>query len=220
MKVFELKYRITDDDLKRINKSVMWKYFLMYLAVSLVGLAVGVVATVLRPRTEILVFGIILIVLGAILLVFSLLLAIAPRNFISSALMPSDVIERSVRFDDGGITISTATQNNITVGYDEIVRIKDKKSYLLLFIDKDIALIVKDKLTSGQTLAELYAYLCAKKGIKNTVAVANKAEQIETADAQDKADSSDADAPDETANVETQNENADGDSSAAADEEQ
>ena len=50
MKVFELKYRITDDDLKRINKSVMWKYFLMYLAVSLVGLAVGVVATVLRPR--------------------------------------------------------------------------------------------------------------------------------------------------------------------------
>lgn len=140
MKVFELKYRITDDDLKRINKSVMWKYFLMYLAVSLVGLAVGVVATVLRPRTEILVFGIILIVLGAILLVFSLLLAIAPRNFISSALMPSDVIERSVRFDDGGITISTATQNNITVGYDEIVRIKDKKSYLLLFIDKWVAM--------------------------------------------------------------------------------
>ncbi len=220
MEVFELKYRITDDDLKRINKSVMWKYFLMYLAVSLVGLAVGIVATVLRPRTEILVFGIILIVLGAILLVFSLLLAIAPRNFISSALMPSDVIERSVRFDDGGITISTATQNNITIGYDEIVRIKDKKSYLLLFIDKDIALIVKDKLTSGQTLAELYAYLCTKKGIKNAVAVANKAERIETADAENKAESSDAEAPDETADVETQNENADGGSSAVADEEQ
>lgn len=164
MEAFELSYIITDEDFKQINKSVMLKYFLMYLGVAVLGLAVGIVATVLRPRIEILVFGIILIVLGAILLVFSVLLVIAPRNFILSALMTSDKTVRNVRFDDGGITISTEAQKDIHLVYGDIVKIKNKKAQLLLFLDKDLVLVVKDNLTSGQMFDELYAYLCAKTG--------------------------------------------------------
>lgn len=172
MEAFELKYKMTDDDFKRINKSVMWKLFFMYFGVAVMGLTVGIVAAVLRPRTEILVFGIILIVLGAILLVFSALLLITPRSFVSSALMTSDDTEREVRFDDGGFSVSSDTKKEIKIAYAEIVRIKNKKSYLLLYLDRELALIVKDGITSGQTLGELYNYLLVKTGRKKYAAQA------------------------------------------------
>ena len=63
--MFTLKYKITNDDMKRINTRIMRMYFALYFTVSLLGLGAGIAATIMRPRTEILVFGIILIVLGA-----------------------------------------------------------------------------------------------------------------------------------------------------------
>ena len=66
--MFTLKYKITNDDMKRINTRIMRMYFALYFTVSLLGVGAGIAATIMRPRTEILVFGIILIVLGAILL--------------------------------------------------------------------------------------------------------------------------------------------------------
>ncbi len=160
--MFELKYKITDADMKSVNTRIMWQYFIPYVVVALLGLAAGITATVLRPRTVIFVLGIILLVLAAILLVCAVLMSVAPKNFVASALLTSDETERGVVFSDKGITIKTPDQSDIHVDYAEILRVKNRKSYLLLYVDKDVVFLVKNAIVSGGTLEELYATIASK----------------------------------------------------------
>ncbi|MDE7463584.1 MAG: hypothetical protein K2M48_01020 [Clostridiales bacterium] len=160
--MFELKYKITDADFKTVNKSLMWQFFIPYVIVALLGIAAGIAAITLRPGTEMLVLGIILIVLAAVLLVCAVLMAIAPKNFVASALLTSDDTERTFEIGDDGITIKTPEQKDINVGYNEILRVRDKKTYALLYVDKAAVVLLKDEIVSGGTYAELIAFLKGK----------------------------------------------------------
>ncbi len=190
--MFELKYKITPDDIKAVNKRIMWQYFIPYLIVSLAGLAAGIAATVLRPRTEILVLGIILLVLAAVLLVCTVMLLIAPKNFVVSAIIPDAETEHVFVFDDNGITIKTADQSDIKVSYSEINKVKDCKAYALLYIGKEQVLVVKDAVMSGRTLTDLIAYLKGKTDKSGTVSAAEQSTPVESAEAANDVSTSDA----------------------------
>ena len=159
--MFRLKYKKPKDDVKKVNTGIMWKYFALYTVVALFGLGAGIAATILRPRTELLVFGIILIVLGAILLGCSILLTVSPKTFVASALLPDDETERELSVDKDGITVRTEGHSDIYFRMGEISKVKTTKAGLLLYIGREQVLIVKDAVTSGQTLAELGAFLKA-----------------------------------------------------------
>lgn len=160
--MFELKYKITDADMTAVNKRIMRSYFIPYLTVSLVGLAAGITATVLRPRTDLLVLGIILIVLGALLLGCTALLAIAPKTFAVSALATSDELERTVKISDGGIAVDTDGQSETEFRYGEISCVKNRKNYLLCYVEKDAVVLIKDAVVCGGSLEDLYLFLKAK----------------------------------------------------------
>ena len=159
--MFTLKYKITNDDMKKVNAGIMWKYFALYTVVALLGLGAGIAATILRPRTEMLVFGIILIVLGAILLACSILLTVAPKTFVASALPTDAERERELSIDKDGITVHTDGSSDIYFRTGEIYKIKQNKAGLLLYIGRERVLVVKDAITSGQTISELAAFLKA-----------------------------------------------------------
>ncbi len=76
--MFELKYKITDADVKAVNAKSALRYFVSYLVVALAGVAIGVTAIVLRHSTALFVMGILLTVMGAFLLVCSVLLMMSP----------------------------------------------------------------------------------------------------------------------------------------------
>ncbi len=168
--MFELKFKLTDADVKAVNTRLMWSYFIPYLIVSLIGLAAGIAAAVLKPRTEILVLGIVLIVLSAILLGCSVMLVIAPKNFVHSVLFPDNDVEREVIADDGGITVKTPEQSDITVSYGGVLRVKKAGEYVLVYGDKDSALIIKNAVTSGQSLDDFYEFLKSKTSAKRAAA--------------------------------------------------
>ncbi len=160
--MFELSYKITESDMKAVNKSLMWRYFIPYLVVSLLGIAAGIVATVLQLRTEIFVLGIVLIVLGSILLGCTVLLAIAPKNFAASALIPSEEVTRTLKIDDGGLTVVTEGSSDIEIRFSEITKLKNKKSYLLAYLGSEMVLLIKDAVTSGGSLEDVYSFLDSK----------------------------------------------------------
>ncbi len=199
--MFELKYKITDGDMKAVNKRIMWQFFIPYVIVSLLGLAAGVTAVVLQPKNELFVLGIILIVLAAILLVCAVLMAIAPKNFVVSALLTSDDTERVLEIGESGVTVKTPEQSDINVGYAEILKVRDKKTYALLYVGKDTVILLKDAVTSGGTFAELVEALKNKtsKTSNSPVSVQAKDGEIENIDAvsSDAADASAEKASDE-----------------------
>ena len=157
--MYELKYKITEADVKAVNKSIMWAYFIPYLIAALVGIAVGITATVLRPRTEMLVLGIVLIVLGAILLGCAILLLIAPKNFVVSALIPSDETERVVKLSDDNITVSTEGKADIVIDYYELNKLKSKQNRIIAYIGKEQILIIKNAEDTGYATEELFGFI-------------------------------------------------------------
>lgn len=189
--MFELKYKITDGDIKAVNKKVMWKYFIPYLSVSLLGLAVGIAATVLRPRVDLLVLGIILIVLGSLLLACSILLAIAPKTFVVSALLTSDDVERTVKIDGNGITVQTENQTDIIFASGEISKLVKYNNGLLAYVGKERVLLIKDAFTDQHTVDELYEFLKNRSAVSNATESAASVEEnaVNTA-AEDSAEAS------------------------------
>lgn len=178
--MFELKYKITDGDIKAVNFKTALSYFITYLAVALVGIAIGVTAIVLRSTTVLLVMGILLTIMGAFLLVCSVLLIISPKNFAASALITSDEIERIVRVDDDGITVtSDAQKSDIKFSFYELTKVKLKNGLIVAHIGRDQILLIKDAVTSGGTLAELYELL--RSQIANTRGNVPARRQAETA---------------------------------------
>ncbi len=176
--MFELKYKITDADVKAVNAKSALRYFVSYLVVALAGVAIGVTAIVLRHSTALFVMGILLTVMGAFLLVCSVLLMLSPKNFAASALVTGDDIERCVRVDADGITVTSDAQNSdIVFEYSEITKVR-MSGAIVAHIGKDRILIVKDAITSGGTLAELYAFLCDKASAKRKREAAQPAADV------------------------------------------
>lgn len=157
--MFELKYAITEADMKAENKKIALFYFLLYFCVSVVGLAVGIVAVVINPQTFIFALGIVIIIFSALLFAVALLMMIAPKNLVASVIDASDD-ELDVVIDKNGVTVN---EQNITP-FADITGIKNRKEYLVVYMGKDKVFIVKDKITSGQKLAELYAYMSERRG--------------------------------------------------------
>lgn len=164
--MFELKYKITDADMEKINKGIMWKYFIPYILVALAGIVVGIIATVFRPSVSITVLGIILLVLGTILAVCAVLLAILPKSFVMSVIIPDGSLERTVKFDDNGITVSTDDQSDITFGYGEVTNVKTNDLGLLLYFGSNRVLPVLSE--DKALVADIAAAVCLVKTKKPT----------------------------------------------------
>lgn len=191
--MFELKYKITDKDIKAVNAKTALRYFIMYLTVALAGIAIGVAAIILRNTTVLMVMGILLTVMGAFLLVCSVLLMLSPKNFAASALITSDEIERNVRVDDSGITVtSDAQSSDIKFDFYEITKVKFKNNLIVAHTGRERILLIKDAVTSGGTLAELYALLCDKTAQKRVKSPAQAEVTAAAQPTQVDADSADA----------------------------
>lgn len=155
---FELNYAITANDLKAVNKKIMLFSFCWYFGVALFGIGVGIAAIVLSPATSMLVLGIIIVVFSAILLVVSLLMAIAPKNFVSSIVPTSD--ERlSVVIDKHGVTVG---DHNV-LAFADMQKIKKYKDFFTIGTSSSV-FIVKNAITSGQSYDELYSYTAENLG--------------------------------------------------------
>lgn len=173
--MFELKYAITEKDIKAENKKLALFYFLLYFGVAVVGLAVGIVAVVINPQTSILVIGIIILVFSGLLAAVALLMMIAPKNLISS-IVGTDDNELNVVIDKNGITVDG---ENIAA-FADITKIKDRKTYLVVYTGKDSAFLVKDAITSGQAFAELKTYMTERQGRLLLVPTEEQSEQPAT----------------------------------------
>lgn len=156
--MFKLKYKITDADMRAVNKRSVMFYFWLYLAVAVCGIAVGITAVVLNPQKLMFVLGIILLVFGGLLTACALLLLVAPKDLISSA-FPTGDEELDVTVDKHGITAG-----EINIPFADIKSVKDRKSYLLVSLGKYDAVVLKDCITSGQTFAELSSYVRERAG--------------------------------------------------------
>lgn len=157
--MFELKYKITAGDMKAVNKKILIFYFALYLAVSVIGIAIGIVAVVLRPQTLMLVLGIILLALGAVLFACSLMLLIAPKNFVACAVEPSDE-DIDVKIDDMAITVN----NDVNIPLEQVSKVKAQDGMLVLTVGKNLVFIVKDAIISGQTFEALTKTLSEAHG--------------------------------------------------------
>lgn len=157
--MFELKYAVTESDIKAENKKIALFYFLLYFTVAVIGLGAGIAAVVINPEKSVLVLGIIILVFAGMLLAISLLMMIAPKNLVSSVLPPSDG-EQNVVIDKNGITVDGSNLSP----FADITAIKNRKTYLVVYFGKDKVFLVKNAITSGQSLAELYAYMTERQG--------------------------------------------------------
>ena len=155
---FELNYAITANALKAVNKKIMLFYFCWYFGVALFGIGVGIAAIVLSPATSMLVLGIIIVVFAAILLVVSLLMAIAPKNFVSS-IVPTSNEQLSVVIDKRGVTVGD--QN--VLAFADMQKIKKYKDFFTVGNAASV-FIVKNAITSGQSYDELYSCMSENLG--------------------------------------------------------
>ena len=157
--MFELKYKITEGDILAENKKIAMFYFWLFFIVAAVGLAVGIVAVVLGPQKTISVMGIIILVFSGLLITIALFMLIAPKNLVSCAVEAGEN-DRDVVIDKNGIT---ADGNNVSQ-FADITKIKNRKTYLVAYVGKDKVFIIKNNITSGQSLAELFAYMSERQG--------------------------------------------------------
>lgn len=162
--MFELNYKITEDDIKKINFSIMIAYFIPYLLVSLLGLGAGIAAVVLRPTQVLFVLGIVLLVLGAILFGCAILLLIVPKNFITSALVPSSETERNLKVDDNGMIVTTENREPVEIPFYAVSRVKVKLDRMLVYLGRDRVLVVKDAMVIG-SFEELCAFVKSRAGL-------------------------------------------------------
>ncbi|MDE6294039.1 MAG: hypothetical protein K2L88_05400 [Clostridiales bacterium] len=179
--MFELKYAITQADMKVENKKIALFYFLLYGIVAVIGLAVGIVAVVINPEITIFVLGIIILVFSALLLGIAALMMIAPKNLVTSVIDTSDD-ELNVVIDKNGITVN---EQNVSP-FADMTKIKNRKAYLVVYMGKDKVFIVKDNITSGQKLDELYTYMTERQGKLLLVPPTEQTEAKDTVDSDDK----------------------------------
>lgn len=191
--MFELKYKITDDDMRAVNKRIMLFYFVLYFAVAVVGVVVGVVAVVLDTQRSIFVMGIIILVMAGLLLALSLIMLVAPKNYAASRVAPSDA-ELSVTVDKHGVTVDG---NNIAPFVD-ITSIKRRKNGLWVYTGKSVMLLIKPCVVSGQSFEELYSYMAERRG---RILIEPASEQGGTKSTEDADDGKQNDADDSRQNL-------------------
>lgn len=155
--MFELKYTVTENDFATENKRIALFYFLLYGIVAVIGLAAGIAAVVLRPQQLMFALGIVLLVLSGILMLCALFIIIAPKNYVKSAAELSGG-EMNVTVDKHGITID----GEVATEFVDMTRIKRRKEYLLAYVNKDEAYMIKN--TLGERFSELYSYMDERKG--------------------------------------------------------
>lgn len=182
--MFELRYNITDADMRAVNKKSIISYFALYFCVALCGLAAGVAAIVLKPSDLTFIAGIVLTVFGGLLLACALLMLIAPRNLLKSV-VPTGDADMEVKIDHDAVTV-----DGKRLSYSDITSVKNKKTYLLVFFGRSEVLLVKNALADG-TLGQLCEYISARAGRALPPSLAAKnAENAENTSSADGADAS------------------------------
>lgn len=156
--MFTLGYTVTAADMRAENKRLALFYATLYMAIAAVGIAVGIVSTVIRADTFMLVLGIVLTALGAILMLCAILLLAAPKTMLASAVPTDTPLE--VVIDKNGITANGET----VCAFADISRIKIRKTHLALTVGKDLIVIIKDAIASGGTFNELREYMSERAG--------------------------------------------------------
>lgn len=162
MQNFKLNYTVTSADVKAVNKRIMLFYFTLYFAVALIGIAVGIVAVVLRPQTFMLALGVILLVFGGLLLACSVMLLIAPKRFVTSV-VPTDKA-LTVTVGERGVTVECDGEAPEEIPYMRISKVKLKNGVICVNVGRDGLLIVKDALCEGESFAALFDRLQTMQG--------------------------------------------------------
>lgn len=161
--MFELKYKISESDIKSINARTASVYCLMYGCGGGLGVITGGFACAfgeISSKTHMLALGIVLVVLGCVLCCFALWMALAPKKLFVCAVPIGDA-ESDVIVDETGITVNG---ENIATFVDIKNAVFRKNSTIEVFCRNDKVFVIKDAITSGQTLAELYSYISERKG--------------------------------------------------------
>lgn len=159
--MFELKYTLEDSDLKAINKRIMLFYALLYLGVSLFGLAIGTVAVVFRPQTLMFVLGIILLVFGGSLLLCAVFMFIAPKNYVVSFTPAGE--ELAVRVKDLCIEVDRPAET-VVIAYSDIQKVKRMGGLIVLTVGRNLVFVIKDGALSGGSFDQLTAALKERQG--------------------------------------------------------
>lgn len=156
--MYELKYAVTERDLKEASKAVNLRYVIIYLCIAAAGLAVGILSIVLSDSSFMHVTGIIVTVFGGLLLVLACLLAFIPQKAFDSVTETGDD-EKEVSITHDNITV----KNGETVkelSYCEMTAVKLRKRYIIAYFGKYSALIIKP----NGNAKEIYEYIEKRQG--------------------------------------------------------
>lgn len=162
--MIELKYKITDADIKAEDRRSCLEFFAVYASIGLLGLAVGIVAVVLRQSTPLLVLGIIMIVLAAVLCVIATLLVVPHNPSIKSVIFTGDE-NRVVTLGERELSVSAEDGTRIaSFGYARFIGMKKRKDYIRLTLEKNVVLIVK---CEPQELEKVRSFIVERMKNKN-----------------------------------------------------
>lgn len=161
--MYQLKYDITESDLKSVNSRIARFYYTLYFIVSLVGMGVGLAAIFVRFHQIMYIMGIALTALGGLLFLLALLLAVAPKSMIKSV-VPVGEVNAKIDTDSRTIEVEAGGQTS-EYTFMQVSRVKDYGSYILVYLGGSNALLVKDGIVSGQALVTLYSQLSALRGL-------------------------------------------------------
>ena len=158
--MFELKYSITDEDMKKIGKSSGVKRTVLYLSAAVIGMGFGITAVVLRPDTMLFVCGILLIVMCTLLATLTLVLLFS-KTTLDSIVPIGDELTVTVTHDD-----ITVERNGETAKYmyEDMTDVRLYGAYMLVFFGKTRVLVFKNKIVSGGNSRELYEYVEKRAG--------------------------------------------------------
>lgn len=166
MIMIELKYKITDADIRAEDKRNCLEFFAVYAAIGILGLAVGIVAVVLRQSIPLLALGIIMIALAALLCIIAILLAIPHNPTIKSVVFTDDAAVRTVTLGERELSVSAEDGTNIvSFGYARFIGMRKRKDYIRLTLEKNVVLLVK---CGSQELEKTYSFILDRMGKKKT----------------------------------------------------
>lgn len=159
--MFELKYSLTDDDMKKIGKATGTRRTVLYLTASAIGLGVGITAVALRPDTLLFVCGIILIVMCTLLATLTLVLLFSKTTL--DSVLPTDGTELAVTVTHDNITVRNGEETTEFM-YEDMTGVRLFGAYMLVYFGKTRVLPFKNAIASGGSSLELYEYVEKRAG--------------------------------------------------------
>lgn len=158
--MFELKYGITDGDIKAASRAVNLLYVIVYLCVAAAGLVVGIIGIVLHTSTFMFALGIVITVFGGILLVLAVLLTVAPQKAFDSIVGTSES-EFAVSITHENITVVNG-EKTTELSYTDMTSVRLRKNYIIAYFGKLDVLLIK----SDGNAKEVYEYIEKRQGRK------------------------------------------------------